>query len=154
MKKISSFFLIIIFCLMLIGCKKNEIIEDDKEFINLYYEYYAGYESDFVGIDLRDYDNAYVLGHFKGFVSFEYFTKNNKSDEVKEKFTKWIELNYNKKTTIFLIDDGSNIVPKVMEILTELKYKTVYGSINGYSNLLKANNNVIDIVIGGEGCDC
>ena len=151
MKKISCILLMFIFCLFLSGCKTIEKIDDSKEFLDLYYEYYAGYESDFVGIDLRDYDNLYTKGHFKGFVSFNYESIFN---DFELRFSQWIKVNYGKKVAIFLVDDGSGAVVEAIKVLEKEGYKSVYGFTKGYLELVKANNGLIEILTGGEGCDC
>lgn len=158
MKKIISSLLIFICCLLIVGCNKIETIEQPQEFIDIYYEYYAGYESDFVGIDLRDYDTQYTEGHFKGFVSFDYFpgmVEGNVNEQgYVDRFSSWVKLNYNKKITIFLVDSGNGIVEKVMKILEDNDFESVYGFKGGYDSLINVNNNVIDIITGGEGCNC
>ena len=72
--KIIISLLTLLLLITLVGCKKDNVISSNEEFLDIYYQYYAGLEDkDFVGIDLRDYETKYTKGHLKGFISFDYY---------------------------------------------------------------------------------
>lgn len=157
--KIISTILTLLLLITLVGCKKENVISSNKEFIEIYYEYYAGIEDkDFVGIDLRDYETRYTKGHLKGFISFDYYPSlvegDIKNDTYRDRFREWVTINYSKDTVIFVVDDKDQTADKIRSVLEGCNYEEFYVYQKGYDKLIEANEGLIEIVTGGNSCDC
>lgn len=157
--KIISTILTLLLLITLVGCKKENVISSNEEFIEIYYEYYAGIEDkDFVGIDLRDYETKYTKGHLKGFISFDYYPSlvegDIQNDIYSERFVEWIKINYSKDTVIFVVGDNDQTADKIRGALDGLNYEEFYVYLKGYDKLIEANDGLIEIVTGGNSCDC
>ncbi len=163
MKRISKILIILILLLTLTSCKKIKSYNDSNgdKFIDEYYEYLADNKQGYVAIDLRKLEPDYANGHLNGFKSYQYqLTKNENEQEEKyierisNTFLKWIELNYSKDLTIFLIDYDGSIVEKEIVNLEKIGYKKIYIYIDGYDTLINHLNNKVEIKKGVEDCGC
>lgn len=166
MKKIASYFILIISfvsLLFLTGCKKVYVISNDNvsEFVDEYYEYLADNKQGFVALDLRNLDPDYAEGHLKGFKSYQYYIARNHlepdtvyNERISNTFIKWMEQNYNKDLTVFLIDNDGSIVTHAAVKLKGAGYKKIYIFTSGYDNIINHLNDKIEIVTGVDDCGC
>ena len=121
--------------MFLTGCKKVYVISNDNasEFVDEYYEYLADNKQGFVALDLRNLDPDYAEGHLKGFKSYQYYIARNHlepdtvyNERISNTFIKWMEQNYNKDLTVFLIDNDGSIVTQAAVKLKGAGYKKIY----------------------------
>lgn len=166
MKKIANYFILIISfvsLLFLTGCKKVYVISKDNasEFVDEYYEYLADNKQGFVALDLRNLDPDYAEGHLKGFKSYQYYIARNHlepdtvyNERISNTFIKWMEQNYNKDLTVFLIDNDGSIVTQAAVKLKGAGYKKIYIFTSGYDNIINHLNDKIEIVTGVDDCGC
>ena len=158
-QKIINLILVFFLVFTMVGCKKENEISNNLEFLDIYYEYYAGLkDKDFVGIDLRDYETKYVEGHLKGFISFDFFpglvSGDLNNDTYRQRFHEWIQINYSKDTVLFIVDDGDGCTDTVNRVLKSQNFDEYYIYSKGYDKLIQANEGLIEIVTGGSECDC
>ena len=166
MKKIANYFILIISFLSLLfltACKKVYVISKDNasEFVDEYYEYLADNKQGFVALDLRNLDPDYAEGHLKGFKSYQYYIARNHlepdtvyNERISNTFIKWMEQNYNKDLTVFLIDNDGSIVTQAAVKLKGAGYKKIYIFTSGYDNIINHLNDKIEIVTGVDDCGC
>ena len=152
MKNSSIIIVFLILLLTLSSCgKKNYMIYDEassRKFINEIYDHIEKGKSDYCLIDVRDLNNSYASGHFKGFINYD--IQNGTIDEFLYK----IESMYSKDKTIFIIDEDGSKIEELMKELKNKGYKKIHGYTGGYNNLLKENNNDFEIVTGTDDCGC
>ena len=70
-------------------------------------------------VDVRDLDNAFAKGHFRGFINYD-IEKGNMDE-----FIYRIESMYSKDKTIFIIDEDGSWVQQLQQALKKAKYKKV-----------------------------
>lgn len=158
------YLLLIPFIFVLTSCKKIIITDENSAnvFLNEYYLYLSDQKQNFIGIDLRDLNDEYSLGHLKGFINYNYFTTRSKNEsdaeynqKISNNFQKWMRMKYDKSTTIFMIDNGINqCVIQEAGKLKAMGYKKIYIYTVGYDSLIKFNEGKIPVIIGTDDCGC
>ena len=150
MKKISL--LILIFISMFLFKKKkkktNYIVGEERAFIDKIYEYIEKKPKDYCLVDVRDLNEAYGMGHFRGFINYD--IQNGNTDE----FIYKIESMYSKDKTIFIIDEDGSYVETLQSVLNTRGYKKVIIYLGGYERLKDENKNDFEIVSGIDDCGC
>ncbi len=143
---------IILLLLTLTSCKKIVVIDksDANKYLDEYYLYLSDKKQDYVGIDLRSFNEEYVVGHLKGFVSYSL----HENDKNSNSFQDWMMQNYDQNTTIFLIDSDGLFSYQEAKILKENGYKKIYVYNGGYDSLIKYNDGKIPIITGSDDCGC
>lgn len=166
MKKIYKLFtllLIFSFIFMISSCKKVHVVDEDNAdlFVDEYYEYLADNKQGFVALDLRNLEPDYANGHLKGFKSYQYYIARNHlepdsvyNERISTTFIKWMELNYSKNLTVFLIDSSGDIVTQAAVKLKDAGYKNIFIYTSGYDTIVNKLNGKIEIVTGVDDCGC
>ncbi len=73
MKKISLIFVILILLVTISSCKETTDYEigEERAFIDAIYKYIDSNKKNYCLIDVRDLDEAFAKGHFRGFINYD-----------------------------------------------------------------------------------
>ena len=73
MKKINLIFVIIMMLLVISSCQKTTVyqIGEERSFIDEIYKYIDSNKKNYCLVDVRDLDNAFAKGHFRGFINYD-----------------------------------------------------------------------------------
>ena len=166
MNRIVRYLVYVMFAVSLVflgGCKKVHVVNNDNasEFVDEYYEYLADNKQGFIALDLRNLDPDYASGHLKGFKSYQYYIARNHlepdtvyNERISSTFIRWMEQNYNKDLTVFLIDKDGSVVSQAAVKLKGIGYKNIYIYTSGYDTIVNYLNDKIEIVTGVDDCGC
>ena len=150
MKKINLIFVIVMMLLVISSCQKTTVdqIGEERSFIDEIYKYIDSNKTNYCLVDVRDLDNAFAKGHFRGFINYD-IEKGNMDE-----FIYRIESMYSKDKTIFIIDEDGSWVQQLQQALKKAKYKKVIIYLGGYQRLEKENQNDFEVVTGKDDCGC
>ena len=131
MKKINLIFVIVMMLLVISSCQKTTVyqIGEERSFIDEIYKYIDSNKKNYCLVDVRDLDNAFAKGHFRGFINYD-IEKGNMDE-----FIYRIESMYSKDKTIFIIDEDGSWVQQLQQALKKAKYKVVWKIISGKKNI-------------------
>ena len=162
-RKIILVLLMLSICLMMSSCKKTQTFneKDASKYIDTYYEYLSDQKQGFVAIDLRDLENEYSAGHLKGFISYQYYKTRKQTEtdadyekRMSESFIKWMQLNYSKNQTVFLLDGNGEIVQHAAVKLKNQGYKKIYIYTGSFEKIKDSAIGIVAIVKGTDDCGC
>ena len=150
MKEISLIFVILILLVTISSCKETTDYEigEERAFIDAIYKYIDSNKKNYCLIDVRDLDEAFAKGHFRGFINYD-IEKGNIDEFIYK-----IESMYSKDKAIFIIDEDGSWVQQLQQALKKVNYKTVIIYLGGYQRLEKANQNDFEIITGKDDCGC
>ena len=150
MKKINLIFVIVMMLLVISSCQKTTVyqIGEERSFIDEIYKYIDSNKKNYCLVDVRDLDNAFAKGHFRGFINYD-IEKGNMDE-----FIYRIESMYSKDKTIFIIVEDGSWVQQLQQALKKAKYKKVIIYLGGYQRLEKENQNDFEVVTGKDDCGC
>lgn len=152
MKKISFLICTLFMLFTLVSCRKQIYksydIGEEELFINEIYKCIDDNKNNYCLIDVRDLNNEYGLGHFRGFINYD--INKGSADE----FVYKISSMYSKDKIIFMIDSDGSVVEILQQALKEEGYKKIYIYLGGYQKLLEKNDSDFVVVTGIDDCGC